>query len=147
MKRAEIMNDVKQIKVTIESDISDDIILRDYSGEYAFDGKTHYIVYTDYEGNDITKIGIQATEYEMLIHRSGGYNGKMFFSVGNDTLMDYDAFGLKTELILHTYEYSVQKEANELVIEVKYGLKTKSNPKEINGTQNMKITVKEDKKI
>ena len=53
--------------------------LREYAGEYARNGKIHNIVYTDYTGNAVTKVEIQAGAQSMLLHRTGYFEGDLYF--------------------------------------------------------------------
>ncbi|MBR1811712.1 MAG: DUF1934 domain-containing protein [Clostridia bacterium] len=110
-----------------------------YRGEYAMNGASHNIVYTDYTGNTVTKNGIEANAAAMLLHRAGGFEYDMYFDPGSDTVTKYDAFAVKGAFILHTYEYRVKDMENGLRVFVKYGLNDGSGEEEIRCEQTITV--------
>ena len=54
------MENVRKAVIRLKSTVDSAEELREYAGEYARNGDVHNIVYTDYTGNAVTKVGIQA---------------------------------------------------------------------------------------
>ena len=117
----------------------------DYIGEYRLKDGSHCIAYSDYMGNAITKVGIEARENAMLLHRVGYITADMLFDPGMETVVNYDALSLKSGFILHTQDYHVFRENGRLVIYTEYSLQDGSGEPAIRGTQEITITFLEDK--
>ncbi|MBQ9263128.1 MAG: DUF1934 domain-containing protein [Clostridia bacterium] len=120
----------------------------EYQGEYAFENNTHLIVYTDYTGNVITKCAIQANNESMLLHRSGAFNGEMFFQPAYPTSVKYTADMLETEMVLHTFEYCLTaEEVQHITIAFRYMLTDPHGMNVIHGQQKIDVTWVSDKRI
>ena len=96
-------------------------------------------------GNAMTKVGIEARENAMLLHRVGYITADMLFDPGMETVVNYDALSLKSGFILHTQDYHVFRENGRLVIYTEYSLQDGSGEPAIRGTQEITITFLEDK--
>lgn len=132
------MKDVKEIKITLKSDVGGDKLFNEFNGEYAVLDGIHNIVYTDYTGNEITKVGIQADDKMMFLHRVGGFSGDMLFDTVTDTVVKYEAFMVQSGFVLHTYEYKLEQTDNGIHIFVRYGLND-GNDEEIAGQQDIEV--------
>ena len=132
------MKDVKQIIVKLKSEVGADKLYNEFSGEYALLDGIHNIVYTDYTGNEITKVGIQADDKMMLLHRTGGFSGDMLFDSRTDTVVKYAAFMVESGFLLHTYDYIVGQIDNGIHISVRYGLND-GGDEEIEGKQDVEV--------
>ena len=116
----------------------------EYPAEYRNTGNSHTIVYTDHAGNAATKVGIEATEIAMLLHRVGAITADMCFDPSADTFVAYDAMSLRHGFTLHTYHYQVEERDNGLSIFVEYGLNDGSGHPEIHGRQKLELMLEED---
>lgn len=112
----------KTVSVKIKSCIDDVNREWECTGEYAVDGDTRLLAYTDYIGNDITKTGMFIEADALLLHRTGGINADMLFSLGKDTVVNYEAFGLRTTYVLHTSLYRIYELENGLWVHLEYSL-------------------------
>ena len=126
----------KNAVIALESCIDGDISRKEYPGEYAYRDGTHLLTYTDFTGNGITKNGIQANGFAMLLHRVGAFEGDMLFDPAMDTVVKYTAGGLvQAGFILHTNAYSVEAKENGVVIHFDYILYDGSGEEGIHGEQ------------
>ena len=81
---------VRNVSIHLRSVIDGDEAHYDYQGEYRRKTGSHNIVYTDYTGNEITKVAIEAAENAMLLHRVGGITADMLFDPLAETVVKYD---------------------------------------------------------
>lgn len=134
-----MLTDKKAVIIKIKSCVDDVEREWECAGEYAIDGETRVAVYTDYIGNDITRTGMQIGKDAMLLHRSGGINADMLFSLENDTVLEYEAFGLKTTYVLHTAAYRVYEMDHGLWVHLEYSLNDTEGKAETTGVQDFYI--------
>ena len=132
-------------KIMMESTVDGEIIYNEYQGEYRYKNGAHNFVYTDYTGNAVTKNAVEATETQMLLHRTGAINGDMLFDILTDTVTRYDAFMVTHGFLVHTYEYTVKNAGNKILIYLKYGLNDGSVEDEISGEQKIEVTLGEER--
>ena len=130
----------RKVTVTLVSRVDGEESVNTYPGEYAFRDGTHLITYTDYAGNGITRNGIQANDSAMLLHRVGEFEGNMLFDPKMDTGVKYTAGGLvRTGFILHTEEYGIALDGNQMEIHIRYALFDGSGEDAIHGEQQITI--------
>ncbi len=67
--------DIRKASIHLKSVIDGEESHRNYDGEYRFKDNSHRIVYTDYTGNAVTKVGIEATDRAMLLQGRQYYGG------------------------------------------------------------------------
>ena len=130
--------------IRLRSVIDGDEALYEYEGEYLKKGVSHNIVYTDYAGNEITKVAIEATERAMLLHRVGGITSDMLFDPAAETVVKYDALSLRHGFLLRTDIYRVTPLGNGVCIYSEYSLNDGTGQPEIKAIQEMTITNMED---
>ena len=87
--------ETRKVSIHLRSVINGDEANYNYQGEYRQKNGIHNIAYTDYAGNEITKVAIEATETAMLLHRVGGITADMMFDPTSETVMKYDALSLR----------------------------------------------------
>lgn len=133
----------RKANIIMKSTVDGEKIYNEYQGEYRYKNGAHNFVYTDYTGNAVTKNAVEATEAQMLLHRTGTINGDMLFDTLSDTVTRYDAFMVTHGFLVHTYEYAVKSEADKICIYLKYGLNDGSAEEEISGEQIIEITLGE----
>lgn len=136
--------ETRKVSIHLWSVIDGDEAHYDYQGEYRRKGGSHNIVYTDYAGNEITKVAIEATETAMLLHRVGGITADMMFDPIYETVVKYDALSLRHGFLLRTNAYRMTSLKNGVSIYSEYSLNDGSGQPEINGIQEMTITIMED---
>ena len=136
--------ETRKVSIHLRSVIDGDEAHYDYQGEYRRKGGSHNIAYTDYAGNEITKVAIEATETAMLLHRVGGITADMIFDPTTETVVKYDALSLRHGFLLRTDAYRVTPLENGVSIYSEYRLSDGSGQPEINGIQEMTITMMED---
>lgn len=136
--------EVSKVSVHLQSVIDGDEAHYEYQGEYCRKGNSHNIVYTDYAGNEITKVAIEATERAMLLHRVGGITADMLFDPAAETIVKYDAFSLRHGFLLRTDAYRLSGLENGVCIYSEYSLNDGSGQPEIKGIQEMTISIVED---
>ena len=136
--------EVRKASVHLRSVIDGDEAHYDYPGEYRQKGDSHNIVYTDYAGNEITKVAIEATATAMLLHRVGGITADMLFHPTAQTVVKYDAFSLRHGFLLRTDVYRLTRLKNGVCIYSEYSLNDGSGQPEIKGIQEMTIHILED---
>ena len=137
---------VYSVRLTLLSTLDGESTRSEYIGEYKQSDGKHTIVYTDYSGNTITKVGIEATENAMLIHRVGGYEGDMLFTTEANTKLNYVSFSLNHEFRLHTTGYELDVQSERLMIYVRYVLADDLKEPGITCSQKIIITKKEEAK-
>lgn len=130
----------RKVTIQLRSTLDGEETLREYAGEYLQAGASHNIAYTDYMGNAITKVALEAAEGAMLLHRVGGITADMYFDPAADRTVAYDALSLKKGFLLHTYDYRMEPRPDGLFVLVKYGLNDGSGEGEIRGRQEFTIT-------
>lgn len=133
------MDTVRKVRIRLDSIIDGEELNREYEGEYRRKSHSHDLVYTDHVGNVPTKVGIEATEDQMLIHRVGGITSDMLFDRMTETVMKYEALSLRHGFLLHTYEYRLEEAEDGVHISVRYGLNDGSGQPEIQGSQKLTI--------
>lgn len=138
------MNGIKQVTVCISGAVNGEPMLKEYTGEYEFRVNTHNIAYTDYSGNIITKCALQASGSEMLLHRTGGFSGDLWFDMQTDRIVKYDAFSASRGFMLHTDEYRLTEEQDGIRISVKYVMYDGSEQDMICGELHIEIKEKEN---
>lgn len=136
--------EVRKASVHLRSVIDGDEAHYDYQGEYRRKGGSHNIAYTDYAGNEITKVAIEATDMAMLLHRVGGITADMMFDPTSETVVKYDALSLRHGFLLRTDAYRVTPLENGVSIYSAYRLSDDSGQPEIKGIQEMTIHILED---
>ena len=136
------MSGIKQVAVRISGTVNGEPVGQEYSGEYEYRGCTHNIAYTDYTGNVITKCALQASDTEMLLHRTGGFSGDLWFDTQTDRIVKYDAFSAGKGFMLHTDEYRLTAEQGKVCIFVRYVMYDGSEQDTICGELN--IVIKEN---
>lgn len=131
--------EVHQVNVRIRSEIEGTESQWETTGEYQWDGSKHMLAYTDYTGNAITKNGIFAEKDKMLLHRVGAITCDMLFDTLTATMVDYKAYMVGARFLLHTESYSIEENANGLIIQVAYTLDDGSGHEPIVGKQTIEI--------
>lgn len=134
----------KYAAIELRSVIDGDEAYYAYEGEYLQKAGNHCVVYTDYGGNTITKVAIEASDSMMLLHRVGGITADMLFDPATETVVKYDALSLRHGFLLRTDAYRLSSEENQLCIYAEYSLNDGSEQPEIKGIQEMTIKVMED---
>ena len=89
-------------------------------------------------------MAIEATAAAMLLHRVGGITADMMFDPTSETVVKYDALSLRHGFLLRTDAYKVTPLENGVSIYSEYSLNDGSGQPEINGIQEMTITMMED---
>ena len=97
--------EIRKVSIRLRSVIDGDETHCEYIGEYRQMEGSHLIAYTDYTGNAVTKVGIEARDNAMLLHRVGSITADMLFEPGAETVVNYEALSLRSRFSLHTYEY------------------------------------------
>lgn len=133
------MMEKQDIVITIKSCINGEMNVFETTGEYGFDGQKHFVAYTDYTGNVITKNGLYIEPDKMLLHRVGGITGDMLFDRQTDTIARYNAFMVNTSFVIHTSEYYVEKTESGLSVHISYRLNDGTGSEEITGIQDIEI--------
>lgn len=116
---------VKKAKIEITGVTDGEETRMETVGEYKWDTDTHWIAYTDYVGNSITRSGIYARNDAMLLHRAGAIAGDMLFTPRFDTLSRYSAFAVETDFVVHTHRYEVKATDSRVEIGLNYTLTDK----------------------
>lgn len=129
----------KYAAIELRSVIAGDEAHYSYEGEYMLKAGNHCVVYTDYAGNTITKVAIEASNTMMLLHRVGGITADMLFDQATETVVKYDALSLRHGFLLRTDAYRVTSEENQLCIYAEYSLNDGSGLPDINGIMDMTI--------
>lgn len=135
---------VKKVLIRLKSTLDGEETCREYTGEYLRKGGSHNIAYTDYAGNAITKVALEANQTAMLLHRVGGITADMYFDPAADRAVAYAALSLKRGFMLHTYDYRLAPRTDGLSILVEYGLNDGSGEDEIRGRQEFTIIFDEE---
>ena len=132
------------VRIKLRSSLDGEITNNNYIGEYKTQKGTHTIVYTDFTGNAITKVGIEASEKAMLIHRVGAFEGDMFFDPSSDTSVNYGTLSLKYEFFLHTAHYKFTERPDGLLLQVEYTMTDRSDVPGIHAFQEITLTKMEE---
>ncbi len=133
-------NTIYPVHIALSSSLDGETTYNSYTGEYRIKKGLHTVVYTDRTGNMITKVGIEASEKAMLIHRVGAFEGDMFFDPGSDTSVRYGTLSLKHEFRLHTAHYELTERSDGLLLQVEYTITDHSDEPGIHGFQEITIT-------
>lgn len=133
----------QRARIELKSVIDGNEAFYSYEGEYLKKGDNNCLVYTDYTGNAITKVAIEASNTMMLLHRVGGITADMLFDPTTETVVKYDALTLRHGFLLRTDVYKISQETDRLTIYVKYSLNDGSDQPEITGIQEMTIKTME----
>lgn len=144
MNQRNINSTVKKASIHLRSVIDGEETHYDYIGEYRLKDGSHCISYNDYMGNAITKVGIEAREDAMLLHRVGFITADMLFDPSTDTIVNYDAVSLRNGFVLHTDKYHIAQKDGAFMIDAEYTLNDGSGESVIIGIQEIKITFLED---
>lgn len=136
---------IRKVSVHLKSIIDGEVSELVFPGEYQMRNGSHCVVYTDYSGNDITKVGIEASEKAMLLHRVGFITADMLFDPELDVVVNYVALSLQNEFILHADEYHIVQGGGALLINTAYTLNDDSGEPPIRGAQEITITFPEAK--
>lgn len=75
----------------------------------------------------------------MLLHREGAFEGDMYFDVNSDTVVRYDALIVGTGFLLHTKEYSLDFNEDEVNIAAEYILSDGSGQDDIHCRQEILV--------
>lgn len=134
----------RKVSVHLRSVIDGEETNYAYQGEYRQKNDAHCIVYTDYAGNALTKVAIEATESAMLLHRAGGITADMLFDPLTETVVNYNALSLRRGFLLHTDAYRLTPQENGIRIDSEYRLSDGSGEPEIRGTQEITIFILEE---
>lgn len=129
----------KDIVVKIASFVDGEENHWETTGEYDFDGETHLVAYTDYTSNSITKNGLYAGKYSMLLHRVGAITCDMLFDLNHDTITQYNAFMFTDTFVIHTSEYKVNVSIDVIEIQLHYSLTNRTNAEPIDGIQKISL--------
>lgn len=133
-------NTVYPVCIVLNSSIDGEITTNNYIGEYKRMNGIHTIVFTDRTGNMITKVGVQASQDAMLLHRVGAFEGDMFFDPFSDTSVSYGTLSVERDFLLHTTRYELQEHSDGLMLLVEYSLKDNTAEPAICGVQQITIT-------
>jgi len=136
--------EIRKVSIRLRSVIDGDETHCEYIGEYRQMDGSHLIAYTDFMGNAITKVGIEARDNAMLLHRVGSITADMLFEPGTGTVVNYEALSLISGFILHTHDYHLIQGDEGFVIYIEYSLHDGSGEPAIRGTQEITITLLED---
>ena len=137
--------DVRKAAVHLSTVIDGDEMHHDYVGEYQMKNGSHCVAYTDYMGNGITMVGIEASGSAMLLHRVGSVTADMLFDPSMKTVVHYDALSLKGEFVLHTLSYFLAELDSGLMIQTEYDLSEAASGEHItHGRQILFISFPED---
>lgn len=135
---------IEKVSIRLKSEIDGNTTEYCYSGECQFTDGSHCIAYIDYMGNALTKVGVEANEKMMLLHRVGYVTSDMLFDPEAETIVKYDASSLKSGFVLKTHGYNITEEETKLTICVAYSLIDGSSDPEIAGKQEIIISFMED---
>ncbi len=136
--------DIRKASIHLKSVIDGEESHRNYDGEYRFKDNSHRIVYTDYTGNAVTKVGIEATDRAMLLHRAGNITADMLFDPAAETSVNYDAFSLGSGFLLKTHSYEISCDADCVTIDIEYSLNGGQDEPGIRGRQEITIRLLEE---
>lgn len=134
---------IEKVSIRLKSEIDGNTTEYRYSGEYQWKDGGHCIAYIDYMGNALTKVGVEANEKMMLLHRVGYVTSDMLFDPDVETIVKYDASSLKSGFVLKTHGYKITEDETKLTICVAYSLIDGSSEPEIVGRQEIIISVME----
>ncbi len=112
----------KDVIVRITTLVDGESFVTQARGEYARDAGTHYVAYTEFSGNEITRNGLYLTREKLFLHRSGNVTSDMLFDPKSDTRCRYRTMGLEMSFLLHTSRYDVLFCENRLVVDLCYTL-------------------------
>jgi len=121
----------RKIRIHLRSVIDGDEAHYEYEGEYLRKDGIHNLVYTDYTGNEVTKVALEAADQALLLHRVGFITADMLFDMQTDTVVRYEASTLRSGFLLHTCDYCLTEEADRIQIDLEYGLNDSSGAPEI----------------
>ena len=138
------VNKTQRVRIRLTGATDETETNNEYTGEYRFSNGRHCIVYTDRTGNAITKVGIEAADNAMLLHRIGYITADMLFDPKTETIVKYEASSLKSGFILHTESYQIICKENCLSIIVAYNLYDDSDEPPITGKQEINISILEE---
>ncbi len=113
----------KDVAVRITTIVDGEGFVSQARGEYAHDAETHYVAYTDFSGNEITRNGLQLTREKLFLHRTGAVTSDMLFDPKTDTRCRYRTMGMEMSFLLHTTAYDVFFGEKSFVIDLRYTLK------------------------
>lgn len=136
------MQDVRNVQIHLSSAIDGEESRYEYAGEYLRSG-SHNIAYTDYTGNEVTKVALEATDQAVLLHRVGFITADMLFDRETDTVVKYEASALRSGFMLHTYDYHLTEEPGRIRINLEYGLSDSSDAPEIHSILSFDIEFQE----
>lgn len=136
--------DVKRGKIHLASTINGEETQYEYSGEYNVISGNHCVAYTDYTGNALTRVGIEAAPTTMLIHRTGGVTADMLFDPDHETAVNYNVLTLKTLLRLKTHRLIVEAKGSVVRICVEYSLDDGSGEIVTQASQTIIVNIMED---
>ena len=132
--------DTRPVTLRLTSRIDGEETICQYEGRYRYKGGNHIIVYTDYSGNAVTRVGIRADEKTMLLRRSGAIKADMLFDTRKDSQVDYDALYIKHRFILHTDSYRLVGKEPSLSFYMAYRLHDRTGHPPIKGEQELLVT-------
>ena len=105
---------IEKVSIRLKSEIDGNTTEYRYSGEYQWKDGGHCIAYIDYMGNALTKVGVEANEKMMLLHRVGYVTSDMLFDPEAETIVKYDASSLKSGFVLKTHGYKITEDETKL---------------------------------
>ncbi len=112
----------KDVIVRITTRTDGEQFVTEARGEYARDGEIHYVAFTEYGGNAITRSGLHAAKDKLFLHRTGAVNSDMLFDPEADTRAEYENGGMKTAFVVHTRRYSIDVQPGKISIALEYSL-------------------------
>ena len=130
----------RKIRIHLRSVIDGDEAQYEYEGEYLRKHGSHNLVYTDYTGNEVTKVALEATDLALLLHRVGFITADMLFDTETDTVVRYEAASLRSGFLLHTDDYRLKEEDGRIRIDLAYVLHDSSGGPEIRSLLTFDIT-------
>ncbi len=113
----------KDVKVRITTDVEGEQFVMTARGEYARDDEAHYVAYTEYAGNEVTRSGLHAAREKLYLHRSGAVTSDMLFDPRCDTRCRYQTMGMEMAFVVHTTQYDVIFGEKGFVIDLCYSLR------------------------
>ncbi len=116
------MKKEKDVTVRITTVVDGESFVTEARGEYARDAETHYVAYTEFSGNEITRNGLHLTRDKLFLHRTGAVTSDMLFDPKNDTCCRYRTMGLEMSFLLRTTAYDVFFGEKSFVVDLHYTL-------------------------
>ncbi len=117
------MKKEKDVIVRITTVVDGESFVTQARGEYAHDAETHYVAYTEFSGNEITRNGLHLTREKLFLHRAGAVTSDMLFDPKSDTRCRYQTMGMEMSFLLSTTSYDVFFGEDRFIVDLRYTLR------------------------